>query len=386
MLKSKFLSVVLLLVSISLTLIVGEGLSRLIVNPVDFLKPRVSPDPILGYKIPPGSAGHDKWGFRNRYVPASADIVAIGDSQTYGVSAVASQSWPAQLSRITGAEVYNLALGGYGAMEYDYLLRKQAMQLNPKIIVVGIYLGNDFIDAFRTVYGRPGWEHLRASHKNYPLPKGNALQAEDPVKIFGGIREWFSCHSVIYRMATFSMGGLFHRLEVKYQEAHKTQTTKRTVVLSDHSGRLITVFTPDTTLSVLNTASPEVQEGIRLTGDTLVGMKDFCNRKQIRFLVIFLPTKESVYWPLIVKMSQQPEKKLVQLVVQQETSAKAILMDRLEKSGVCFEDVLADLRAKVEKEALYPNNADNHPNRYGYQVIAEKVARVLATDRRCENK
>ncbi len=374
-------AMVMMFVSVSFTLLVGEGVARLIVYPGDYLRPELSPDPILGQKVLPGSAGHDEWGFRNRHVPVSADIVAIGDSQTYGVSAKGSQSWPAQLARITGSDVYNLALGGYGPMEYDYLLRNQATRLNPKTIVVAVYFGNDFMDAFRTVYGRPGWEHLTTRRKDFVLDKGNAAQTAPPV-LFAGTREWLVSNSVIYRMAAFSFGEFVHRLEVQHQAG---TATKNFVVLSDQSGRLVTVFTPKTRLNALNTASDEVQEGIRLTADALVGMKDFADRKTIRFMVILLPTKESVYWPVVVRASAHPDEDLAQLV-QQEASARAMLTERLEKSGICFEDMLPALRAKVDEEPLYPNNDDGHPNEHGYQVIAERVSQVLAIDQQCGGK
>ena len=77
--------------AISLSLLVAEICVRLIADPVDYIEPYLVKDPILGHKIEPNSAGHDSWGFRNKALPASAKIVSIGDSQTYGVSATARE-------------------------------------------------------------------------------------------------------------------------------------------------------------------------------------------------------------------------------------------------------------------------------------------------------
>jgi lysophospholipase L1-like esterase len=44
-------------------------------------------------------------------VADSAKIVTIGDSQAYGVSASAGNSWPAKLQKLMKADVYNLSLG-----------------------------------------------------------------------------------------------------------------------------------------------------------------------------------------------------------------------------------------------------------------------------------
>jgi lysophospholipase L1-like esterase len=316
-------------------------------------------------------------------VPASADIVAIGDSHTYGVSAKGIESWPAQLARMTGAEVYNLGLGGYGPIEYDYLLRNRALQLDPKTVVVGVYLGNDFMNAYNSVYKRTGWEQLRVSTSDGGGDEAS-LPTTDPAPEFArvryaGIREWFVSHSVIYRMAAFSFGEFIHRLDVEDQAR---RGTRNFVILSDRAGDLVTVFTPDSGLYVLNTESRKVQEGIRLTGEILIGMKDLLASKKIRFLVLVLPTKESAYWPTTVRLSEHPDETLVKLV-HQEAAAKAMLMERLEENGVCVEDLLPDLRARIDERPLYPNNDDGHPNRNGYEVIAEKVSRILATDLRC---
>ena len=113
------------------------------------------PDETLRYRVEPYTAAHDGWGYRNRYVPDRADIVAIGDSQTYGTSALAKYSWPSTLKRVTGREVYNLSLGGYGPAEYFYLMEHKALLLKPDLIIAGFYLGNDLADTYTAVYTVP---------------------------------------------------------------------------------------------------------------------------------------------------------------------------------------------------------------------------------------
>ncbi|MEZ4547723.1 MAG: hypothetical protein R3B51_08385 [Thermodesulfobacteriota bacterium] len=73
---------------------------------------------MLRYKIEPHSAGHDSLGYRNKYVPERADIVTLGDSQTYGESSPAKYSWPSILGSLTGKETYNMGVSGYGPAEY----------------------------------------------------------------------------------------------------------------------------------------------------------------------------------------------------------------------------------------------------------------------------
>ena len=58
-------------------------------------------------------------------------------------------------------KVYNLSLGGYGQVQYYYLLKNKAFKLNPFLIIVGFYYSNDLSNVFNIVYTRNYWEHLR---------------------------------------------------------------------------------------------------------------------------------------------------------------------------------------------------------------------------------
>ena len=86
--------------------------------------------------------------FRNARRPETADIVCIGDSMTYGVIVPASESWPVILAKLSGESVYNMGLGGYGPIQYLYLLQNLAVKLRPRTVIVGFYFGNDFFDVY----------------------------------------------------------------------------------------------------------------------------------------------------------------------------------------------------------------------------------------------
>src|ERR1043166_1793444 len=108
-------------------------------------------DPQLGVRIPPNSPGHDANGYRNAAGRQQADIVAVGDSQTWGVNVQAADAWPQQLEKIVQRPVYNMSVGGYGPVQYWQLIPK-AVSLSPKVIVVGLYFGNDLYDAYSLTY------------------------------------------------------------------------------------------------------------------------------------------------------------------------------------------------------------------------------------------
>lgn len=67
--------------------------------------------PVPGVKVPDGAPGHDRRGFRNATALRRADVVVLGDSQTWGVDATLEEAWPQQLVRLTGHSVYNFRQG-----------------------------------------------------------------------------------------------------------------------------------------------------------------------------------------------------------------------------------------------------------------------------------
>src|SRR5262245_22459528 len=69
------------------------------------------PDAELGIRGNPQFQEHDANGFRNTAIPETIDIVAIGDSHTYGQGVAFDQAWPRVLEKLTSCRVYNMAFG-----------------------------------------------------------------------------------------------------------------------------------------------------------------------------------------------------------------------------------------------------------------------------------
>jgi hypothetical protein len=135
-------NIALLLSSSAFALLLCELIVRLILNPVDYLSPVLVRDEILGIRLPGKSGGHDNWGFRNAKVPETAEIVALGDSHSYGNTVKMNEASPKVLARLTGKDLDNLAMGGYGPNQYYYLLQTKAFGLKPAMIICGLYMGD----------------------------------------------------------------------------------------------------------------------------------------------------------------------------------------------------------------------------------------------------
>lgn len=345
-------------------MIVSEGLARLFFDPIDFLKPKTVSDEALRYKIEPNSGAHDSWGYRNRKVPESAEIVAIGDSHTYGISATASNSWPASLQRISGKAVYNLGLGGYGSAEYFYLIQQNALQLNPETIIVGLYLGNDLKDAFNAVYSMPIWEDLRSMDISYSFE--DVKHNND-----NNLTDWLSANSVLYRIVSTSIIGDNLRQQRRIEKGEYIPMLK----LPEYG--INTGFTPDRRLRGLYLSNAEVREGLRLTLDFFKNMNELAKVKDIGFVVVIIPTKEMVFADLIKQSPELADDAKLNSLIQNEEVVSKLIKRYFGDHGISYIEVLGPLRNAAISEQIYPNNFGGHSNKNGYRIIAETINQYL---------
>lgn len=356
--------------SIIAALLVAEGISRVLFDPIDFLKPKRVSDRILRYRIEPGTGAHDSLGFRNSLVPETADVVAIGDSHTYGISATATDSWPSQLERLTGYKVYNLSLGGYGPAEYLYLMEEYAVRFHPKIIIAGFYLGNDLVDSVRAVYNVPVWKDFR--RPGSVLSEEGVTAADE--KFSYTIGDWLPGHSVLYRLVSSSFVG------DSLRQRRRLKRGEEIVMYENEDIGINTGFTPDERLEGLDLGRPEVREGLELSLEFFRRMSELAVRNNIEFLVVMIPTKESVFKDYIEGNKGLPSSREIDELIENEHEVNKIVKSFFHTNGIDYVDTLEPLSNRAGKEQLYPNNFGGHTNKNGYRIIAESVKNNLGNN------
>lgn len=359
-------------VSVGVSVLLSEVAFRAVLNTVDFLQPTIVEDDILGHRVSPSTGGHDKLGFRNTNVPERVEIVAVGDSMTYGVAAIQAMSWPSQVAQQTGLSVYNLGLGGYGPLHYLELIRSYAFSFEPKQIVIGIYLGNDLMDAYNLAYGSSRWETYRALDS---LPTGQPTNsvvvnapADNDGRLFGGLRQWLSQRSVLYAAIARSPVGDLVR------ESEASDSGRLSL---EHSGAP-TYFDLQGMAITLDLADARIAEGKRLTKTALREIASLCQLNGVQLLVLFVPSKELVYSQLLTQQELDGStRNSLEKILKSETEARAELMGFLADQGIGIADPLGALRDAVHRgTVIYPSN-DSHPNGQGYELIADTVAQRL---------
>lgn len=373
--KHLLFAAIVFVASSSMGILLCELGSRLILNEADYLSPKMSSDSILGHKIEVPSTGFDDWGFRNKHVPLSAPIVAVGDSHTFGNTAMMDDAWPAVLGRTTGLEVYNLGLGGYGPNQYYHLFMTKALQLKPKWVICGLYMGDDFENAFSITHGLKFWASLREGHWDVMSPDN-----WDPgPPVWGAnIRNWLSRHSMMYRIIFHGPSVAVLKEFIRFRQvATGSDPYTTSVIREDRNIR--EAFRPLGIAESLNQTSNLIREGMRITFHLIEEMDKECRKEGCKLLVVIIPTKETVFANYI---EQDPKLHLYETlhkVIVNERQAKSEMVKYFDDHRIKYIDVLPALERSVEKQLYAQTTRDMHPGRNGYRVIGETVARYFTT-------
>jgi hypothetical protein len=351
-------------------------------------------DPVFGSMPNPRLPGHDAWGFRNERVPEQADVVALGDSQTYGTGVRASSAWPAVLAERRGWGVYGMAFGGWGPVKQRAVLAK-ALGLRPGVVVVALYLGNDFADAYRRTYLEDAHTDLRSTDPAVldALAEANArtplYATVDALAVAEGredrTKAWLKDLSRRVRLvgATRKIRDLARARgeltgEVSDDEWNALESDARgSGVWAYASGRTRTVFTVARRAMALDVDDARVVEGARLSLAAIEDMHRRAGGASASLVVVLIPTKESAFADTVSRAGVAVPEDYRRLVVD-ESALRERCLSRLRDRGIPALDLLPALSAAIRDGRLpYSADLDGHPTPEGHRVIANGVGEWL---------
>jgi len=349
------------------------------------------PDSRLGLRLAPYAGGHDANGFRNDSVPDRVDIVAIGDSQTWGINARRSEAWPQTLSTLSGNSTYNMGLGYYGPVQY-WVLIEDAIKLSPDVIVIGLYFGNDIWGAYDAVYPGGLYPELRDSGTDDDLlndtisPEAQTLSRES--KEF---RAGFKPASILNRgefsslLKLSAIGRLMDRLgwlpyntnSYGFQRDKAWAQTFPSHGAIYEQGNIQTVFTPSYRLLAIDLDEPRINEGLRITEEVVLRINAETEAADIALLILLIPTKEAVYADAVETAHGSLDETYARLV-QMEERARTKIIALCDENGIEYVDALPALTGAIQRnERIYPATTDGHPDVRGYYILASEVYQML---------
>ena len=323
--------------------------------------------------------GHDKNGWRNKSVPSSVDVVAMGDSQTYGWNLNSNQAWPQQLDR-AGVKTYNLSFGGYGPVEL-LLLMDEAIALKPKVVLCGFFTGNDLLDSYEVVYVRNLMTVLRTPDPNFV--EQVKLAGERIARASVNISKRVEKHPspLTLKLRYIKLYDLFRAGERLYgriahpknwESIKRWVDTKEKMWAFSHNG-VRTVMTSEYAMWGVNFDDLRVEEGCRVGLKAIRAMRDKALANDAVFMVVILPTKELVFRDVIVESGQDVPESYHQMI-----RNELLLYDRMTKffaeEKINSIDTLNTLRQCLrEGRQPFHEDSNGHYNEIGQAAIAETV-------------
>ena len=344
------------------------------------------PDDQLQVRIKPNAPGHDEWGFRNEVVPEGVDIVAIGDSQTWGINVQRQDAWPQKLEELSGLSVYNMALGYYGTVEY-WILTEDALTLSPDIVIIGLYPGNDIWGTYSSVYKHEAHSQLRDSNAEALFgpdtidDKSSEIQEATTEHLswvensfITSFASFIRNHSYVAQLVWRTWENIAD-LRFKASQAWAEANPENGVVYVNGDVRM--VLQPTYRLLATDLDNPRIAEGLRITCELLGDAKREVEAAGARLVILLIPTQELAAQDVIKQAEGQLNAGYTKLV-NMETSARNTIIEYCEENEIDWIDSLPSLREAINRnDMVYPSATNGHPLGAGYAIIAKAVNEYL---------
>jgi len=278
-------------------------------------------------------------GFRNVWPwPDQVEVVTVGDSLTFGYGVEDAEAWPAILAQaLPHLRVVNLGLIGAGPQQYFRVYETFGKPLRPRLVVVGLFLHNDFGDANMF----DAWLQAGA--------KGNYLVWREFDR-----RGWFKA---MLKRHTSSYNLLAHTRNL-YNNWRMSEPRILTLPSGEHLELRPNTFAVLTKNAYSDT--PEFASALQ----ALVRLQTLAREQGAYVLLVFQPAKEQIYLPLLGESVPDLDRDL---------------RAALDAHDIPSLDLRPVFRQHAEAgEQLY-FAADGHPNKQGYRLIAQEIIAHLAT-------
>ncbi len=168
--------------------------------------------------------------------------------------------------------------------------------------------------------------------------------------IIDRIVDWFPANSVLYRIISSSfLGDEIRQLQRLYKG-------EEIIMFEDKEQNIKTGFIPSMRLKTLDLEDPTVREGLRISLKLFSQMNDLSKKRNVDFLVILIPTKESVFSEFIEHHSELPSSIMIDKLISNEREVNQLVKGYFKDHSIEFIDVLDPLRNAAGSIQLYPNN------------------------------
>jgi hypothetical protein len=320
-----------------------------------------TPDAAIGYRLKPGATARfttnefdtritiNQAGVRDREVgpkpPGERRIVVLGDSLVMAVQVPLEQTFTAQLEQLlNGAasppasyRVINAGVQGYGPVEEYLFHRDVTSALQPDIVILALYPGNDAVEAANSSL------RLRDGGKEQEAVQPNARER------FTQWRRRQIRRSVVLQVARLRVMTLVGRFGWRPEIDPPLRT-------------------------YLAEAPPEVARGLRVTRGAVSQLAALTSSQGARLLVVLLPARFQVDDADYGRLKEIVERSGKTL---ERNAATARFKEALEGLDVPVFDALPPLREAARTSDVFMQSTA-HLTPFGHRALAGSLARYLS--------
>ncbi len=346
-----------------------------------FLPKRLSPRVTYRYAL-----RTDAEGFRNEKVRDPIDVAALGDSFTDGTASPHEEIWPTRLEKLTGRTVQNYGTSGFGPQQELYVLQDYALRHHPRVVVLAFFAGNDLLDA--DAFDR--WEHSGIR----PGEERSGWVVTDSFRRYETLYLW-----TIGQVAVdlLRQGGRLNRVEGRearnaMPEISHPEFRQGLFSVPVNNRTLHFAFLPPYLQNMgEGRAALEASRGWVLARSSLGKMNAECRAHGSEFIVMLIPSKPQVYWPLCERALSRgelqkaidflghwdPKPLSPETVSENRLALNALLRDFCAGSKIPLLDLTPALQRAVGagQQMYFPD--DPHWNAAGHDLAARELAKLL---------
>jgi hypothetical protein len=297
---------------------------------------RIRGHPEFSYTVRTNGAG-----LRDEPLLGTFDVAAIGDSFTFGFGVEADESWPNRLEAVSDLRVVNLGWAGWCSYVYPAAIRRYAIPSGARV-----WLWTFFVNDLAESAGAEAFQRL-----------------DEP-----DFREW-----VMREQFDFADPPFPYSLR-----------TVQAVVSLTHPGLGFSGFAGDRVYDdgqlrmhlnryawdMSDPSKHDVERGWELTEIALREARDLAVAHGADLIVIWVPSREHVYWPDI-------QEQMTDVDVQQLDDAEARLAAICAAAGIDYFSLLPGLREQSSGSDLLYFAGDGHWNAQGHDAAARLVYAYL---------
>jgi len=311
-------------------------------------------------------------GFRGSTpVPEHAGIVALGDSATFGVGS--EIPWPDRLAQLLDEPVLNLGMGGTDPPKHIGPLIAYGLPREPRLVIEMYFEGNDLFTCYQPAKPQgPRW--------------GDHLVLPDVIGGWVEVARQWSLGPVVTSELTYDIATPLIR-EIAGSEVTLTFSPAYSATLTLDADRLL------------------ASENWRIASNSLLRMRNLAHQRDATFVLVYLPERTHVYWPIIREDDEILEILNRDMIYQWNSSLGCLLVQRgrasedlstfregfdrtidiqreivsgfAEENGIPFLDLTEPLQELASVGVTMADPLETHFNDAVNQFIAERIALFL---------